>query len=607
MSGLTTFYANLGTGLFRVGSPTNIGSANGGGSTVILATNSTIQAATMLLGGPDGSANGGSSAVQSLKLGSGTNVINVDTINLCGIGTGDGRSNGNLSFNGATGTLKIRSQADPVNGRANLTIGVVNMNTGVGQIGNLLDTNGHSADLRFGTIQIASRTIGSGTTTARFQFDTGTLNANDLVVGSRSGTAAASTTTGIVTLGGGSVTINNSSGPIQLGINSLGSGIASGTLTISGGTVTIAAHAGNSLRLADASVAGGTATGMLHLTDGTLTLAGDIIRGAATGTSNASVKLSGGTLNMGGNDMGAAAAGTVTFTAESGILQNVASINGTGGLTKTTAGTLTISGTNNYGGSTTISGGTLSLGASNAIPNNPVVIDAATFNAATFSDTLGTLGIAGSAVINLGAGASLSFADSRAIDWSSGTLTLTGSFVFGSSLRFGTTSSGLSASQLAKISKPGGGAVALNSSGYLIDAPANTYATWASANAGGGTPNLDFDTDGVSNGIEYILGGTSLTKDISLLPTTSPSGANLLFTFKRAQSSINANTSVTIQSGATLQTWPSSYNVGADTATSSPGVMIQKGVPAGFDTVTLSIPRSPDAKKFLRLSVSIAP
>lgn len=608
MSGLTTFYANLGTGFFRVGSPTNSGSANGGGSTVILATNSTIQAATMLMGSPDGSVNGGSgAAVQSLKLGSGANVINVDTINLGGTGTGDGRSNGNLSFHGATGTLKIRSQADPVNGRANLTIGVVNMNTGVGQIDNLFDTTGHSADLRFGSMQIAARSIGTGTTTARFQCDSGTLNANDLVVGSRSGTAGASTTTGVVTLGGGSVIINNTSGPIRLGVNSLASGTAVGTLTISGGSVSLAANAGNSLRLADASAAGGTATGTLQVSGGMLTLAGDIVRGSAAGTSNAIVKLSGGTLDMGGNDMGAAAAGTVTFTAESGILLNVATINGTGGLTKTTAGTLTISGTNNYGGSTTISEGTLSLGANNAIPNTPVAIDSATLNAAGFSDTMGTLAITGSAVINFGTAASLSFADSSAIPWSGGTLTLTGTFVSGSSLRFGTTSSGLTAIQLGKISKPGGGAVTLNSSGYLIDAPANTYSTWASANAGGGTPDLDFDSDGVSNGIECILGGSSITQDVSLLPVTLPSGANILFTFKRVQTSIHANTGVFIQSGTSLQTWPVSYTVGADTASSSPGVTIQKGVPAGYDTVTLSIPRSPDVKKFLRLSVSITP
>jgi autotransporter-associated beta strand protein len=607
MSGLATFYANLGTGVFRVGSTSNSGSANGGGSSVILAANSTIQAATMLLGSPDGSANGGSTAVQSLKLGSGTNVIHVDTINLGGVGNGDGRSNGNLSFQAATGTLKIRSLADPVNGRANLTIGVVNMNTGVGQIDHLFDTTSHSADLRFGSILIASRSLGSGTTTARFQFDSGMLNANDLTVGSRSGTAGASTTTGIVNLGGGTVTLNNTSGPIQLGVNALASGTAVGTMNISGGNVSIAAHAGTCLRLADATVAGGTATGTLNITGGTIILAGDIVRGSATGNSNPTVKLSGGNLNMGGHDLGAAGSGAITFTVESGILQNVATINGTGGLIKTTAGNLTISGANNYSGSTTISAGTLTLGASNAIPNNAVVIGSATLHAANFSDTLGPLSVTGSAVISLGTGAALSFADSSIMDWSSGTLTLAGSFVSGSSLRFGTTSGSLSATQLAKISKPGGGAVALNSSGYLIDAPANTYATWASTHAGSSAPDLDFDSDGVSNGIEYVLGGTSLTKDASLLPTTSLSGENILFTFKRAQTSINANTSVVIQAGTTLDAWPGSYNVGVDTSASSPGVTIQKGIPTGFDTVTLSMPRATDTKKFIRLRVVIVP
>jgi hypothetical protein len=211
LNGLANFYANLGTGLFRVGSPTNAGSANGGGSTVILATNSTIQAATMLLGGPDGSANGGATAVQSLKLGSGTNVINLDTLNLGGLGTADGRSNGSITFNGATGTLKMRSQTDPINGRTTLNMGVRVMDTGVAALAHLFDTTAHSADLLFGTMTIGSRsTTGTftGGVTAEFRFDSGTLNANDLIVGSRGGTtAAASTGTGIVSLGGGSATL----------------------------------------------------------------------------------------------------------------------------------------------------------------------------------------------------------------------------------------------------------------------------------------------------------------------------------------------------------------------------------------------------------------
>jgi hypothetical protein len=64
---------------------------------------------------------------------------------------------------------------------------------------------------------------------------------------------------------------------------------------------------------------------------------------------------------------------------------------------------------------------------------------------------------------------------------------------------------------------------------------------------------------------------------------------------------------VTIQAGSTLQVWPGSYNVGATSEASSAGVTVVKGVPAGYDTVTLSIPRAPDDKKFFRLNVSITP
>ena len=518
MSGLASFHANLGTGAFRVGSPTNGNSANGGGSTVVLAANSTIQAATLLLGSPDGAVNGGDTAIQSLKLGSGANVINVDTMNLGGIGTADGRSNGSLTFDGVDGTLKIRSQTDPVNGRPNLNIGVVDQNTGAVQLDNLFDTSGHTADLRFNSMRLGFRTRGAGSTTARFIFDDGMLDANSLTAGSRGGSAeAAATATGIVTFGGGTVTINNTSNPIQLGVNALGSGTAAGTLNISGGSVTVAASGGNSIRLGNASVALGSASGTLNLTGGTLTVAGDIIRGATTGTSNATVNLGGGTLDMNGQDLGATGSGTVAFNVESGVLQNVASINGSDGLTKTTTGTLVLQGNNTYSGGTTIDGGMIALGSSNTIPSTPLAIGTATLDAASFSDTVGTLDVTGTAVINLGSGASLAFADSSSIDWTGGTLTITGNFVSGSSLRFGTSASALDAAQLAKISGGGFLSYSLNSSGYLVGIGA-TFESWQTANNTTGAFDSDHDNDGVPDGIEYFIGGNSNTTGHTPMP-----------------------------------------------------------------------------------------
>ena len=277
-------------------------------------------------------------------------------------------------------------------------------------------------------------------------------------------------------------------------------------------------------------------------------------------------------------------------------------------LAKGGTGAWKISGANTYTGTTTISSGTLILGLSHVLPDTTsVTLGAATLDADTRTDTVGILDITGAATIRLGTGGALRFADSSAIDWTSGTLTLTGSFLSGSSVRFGTGSGGLTPAQLARISKPGGGAVALNASGFLIDAPTSSYASWASANAAGTTPAGDQDYDGVSNAAEYLLGGTVLTDDLSKLPALSTSGGNILFTFKRDQASINAGTNLSIQVGTTLLTWPDTYIVGADTATSSAGVTVLKGVPAGFDTVTLSVAQSPDAKKFIRLSVTITP
>jgi autotransporter-associated beta strand protein len=277
-------------------------------------------------------------------------------------------------------------------------------------------------------------------------------------------------------------------------------------------------------------------------------------------------------------------------------------ISGEGDFFQVGTGTTTLNLANTYTGDTIISAGTLALGASNVLANTtPIIIGNATLNAATFTDTLDTLDLTAASTINLGAGAALAFANSSTNDWTGGTLTITGNFVSGASLRFGTTASGLTPAQLALISSPGFTTFALNSTGYLI---ATGYPAWKVIHAPTGTASDDYDNDGVPNAIEYILGGTATTRDAAKLPQVTTSGGKMILTFIRDQASIDGTTTLTIETGTNLAAWPSSYPVPTVAANSNPGVSVIKNLPAaGKDTITLTLPLSSSTAKFARLKV----
>ena len=137
----------------------------------------------------------------------------------------------------------------------------------------------------------------------------------------------------------------------------------------------------------------------------------------------------------------------------------------------------------------------------------------------------------------------------------------------------------------------------------------SAYDTWKAANAPGSNPDDDTDGDGVDNAVEFVLGGTSASNDLDKLPEVSTSGGNLTVTFERAVSSIDPKTALFIETSTDLVTWntaPSPYTV-PDVAIVGPPVTVVEDSPAGFDTVTLTVPQSPDAKKFARLKVVITP
>jgi autotransporter-associated beta strand protein len=289
------------------------------------------------------------------------------------------------------------------------------------------------------------------------------------------------------------------------------------------------------------------------------------------------------------------ALGAASSIGGSGDMTINAVISGAQALTKVGAGTVTLAGINTYSGAagTTISAGTLKLGENNALPATAVSIGAGTLDAATFTDTtIGTLAVTGGATINLDSGAALAFA-SGSPAWT-GTLNITGTFVPGASLRFGTTNSGLTPAQLALISKPGGGALDLDANGYLVEATG--FASWKTTNgASGQTLAQDHDGDGVSNGIEYFIGGpTGNTTGFTALPGVVDTAGVLSVTWVKAASYTGVYpTDFVVETSDTL------------TGIWSPETLAPAGTVTDSATqATYTFPTPLGAKRFARLRVT---
>lgn len=270
-------------------------------------------------------------------------------------------------------------------------------------------------------------------------------------------------------------------------------------------------------------------------------------------------------------------------------------------LTKNGAGTFTISGANTYSGATTISGGTLALGALNTLPNaSAVSIGAGTLSAATVgTETAGTLDVTGAATISLVAGAQVVFADSSgggSATWG-GTLNIVG-FVSGSSLNFG-SSTGLTAQQLSKISAAGFTNFGLDAEGDLTADPTggSTFATWLAANAPATGFVTDSDNDGLSNGVENVLGSNPNAFNTGLTQISATSTSAI---FKHTLNpTIASDVTYGYEWSTDLTEWKTTgqTNTGLTTATITPSAPV-----LGDVTVTVTITSGPSAKLFGRLA-----
>jgi autotransporter-associated beta strand protein len=342
LTGLSNFNVNsTGSGTFRAGYG---GLASG---TMTLAQANTINVGTFSVG--EAVSTNNSNVQYNLRLGAGTNNIQASTITI-----GARKHTGLVNFaTVGTGTVTIAGPGGV--GTANITIGYGaggtynNVNTSA------LDLAGNNASVSAGTVVVGQLDGATSTVPVkgRITFDTGTFNANSITLASSlTGTnvgAQGTFTVGGATANSAATGIVNVTGNILLAANTNSTtdatGTSTGVMTINGGTVNVNTNALSTGGIFDTTTSTtGSSSTTLTLEGGTLNLNGGVI-GGITGT---------GKKNIG-----------VSF--RSGTLKNVLEINDGEGLTKTTSGTLILEGTNAYGGVTAVSEGVLNIRSATAL------------------------------------------------------------------------------------------------------------------------------------------------------------------------------------------------------------------------------------------------
>jgi len=337
----------------------------------------------------------------------------------------------------------------------------------------------------------------------------------------------------LITFGGGTLDLSTNgfsttvsgisgSGTISLGNRTLttddsGSDTFSGSITGSGGSLTMAGA--GTLTLSGSNSYSGTTT----------ISAGTIADGVANALPIATTLSDSGTLDLAGfaQEVGSVTgSGTVTDSAASAVFNiNNASSDSFGGnltgslaLTKSAAGTLTLSGSNSYSGATTISAGKIAESVANALPNATTLTDSGILDLAGFAQGVssvtgsGTVTDSGaSAVFNVNNASSDSFAGNL-----TGSLALTksgaGTLVLGSANTYtgltiisaGTLQQGIAnALPDTGVTVSGGATLDLNSLALSVGSLAG------SGNISIGTATLTTGNDNTNTTFSGIVSGST--------------------------------------------------------------------------------------------------
>ena len=505
LSGLSTFYANLASGTFRVGdaSTTNgSGGTGGGGSTIVFSPVSTIIANDISTNSPIG-------VDETIRLGTTSNTWWTDTVNL-----GGDRAGLSIAFLSSAGSFTLRNRLGT--GRATLNIANVSSTTAYAPVINF-DLLGHPTDMLVSTLTLSAKTpTTGGNTTATMSMDTGTFDATTVMIASRASNDTY-VTTGTLNLGG----------TLAFNVGAPGMTIGNSTVTTAGGgTVVAAVNVTGTptltilgpITLGASSNANGLVTTSLALNGGTIDVRGNLVKGtgAGSGSVTSTLTLDNASLNMNGFVIGAAARPINTFNLRSGTLRNVGEINGGLGFAKTAGvvsgnNTLILEGINSFTGNFTISAGTVqvgtgsttgTLGAVSVINNAALVINrAGAYSVANAISGSGTLTVNGTGAVTLSGNNSYSGATTV----SSGLVSLAHANALGG-VGAGTTVAAGASLELQGGIAVGAEALAISGTGNAANGALRNY---FGANSFGGTVTLGGATTVQSDAGTLTLGNAT--------------------------------------------------------------------------------------------------